>query len=158
MEAVRAFAFALPEAWEDHPWGESVAKVGKKVFVFMGMGESDDGTAHFTVKLPESHQEALSLPFSETPGYGLTVDIGSRFMHRRTRRWRCSPAGWRRATARWRHGRWSGSWTADDAAYTPPRMLNPNPPRMITVVAAVALILVGMSATIFAARLRECRA
>ena len=28
-------------------------------------------------------------------------------------------------------------------------MLNPNPPRMITVVAAVALILVGMSATIF---------
>jgi hypothetical protein len=27
-------------------------------------------------------------------------------------------------------------------------MLNPNPPRMITVVAAVALILVGMSATI----------
>ena len=28
-------------------------------------------------------------------------------------------------------------------------MLNPNPPRMITVVVAVALILVGMSATIF---------
>jgi hypothetical protein len=28
-------------------------------------------------------------------------------------------------------------------------MLNPNPPRMITVVLAVALILVGMSATIF---------
>ncbi len=28
-------------------------------------------------------------------------------------------------------------------------MLNPNPPRMITVVAAVALILVGLSATIF---------
>jgi hypothetical protein len=28
-------------------------------------------------------------------------------------------------------------------------MLNPNPPRMITVVAAVALILVGLSATVF---------
>ena len=69
-DEVRTFAFALPEAWEDHPWGESVAKVGKKVFVFMGMGETD-GTAHFTVKLPESHEEALALPFSETPGYGL---------------------------------------------------------------------------------------
>jgi hypothetical protein len=28
-------------------------------------------------------------------------------------------------------------------------VLNPNPPRMITVVAAVALILVGISATVF---------
>ena len=28
-------------------------------------------------------------------------------------------------------------------------MLNPNPPRMITVVVAVALILVGLSATVF---------
>ena len=28
-------------------------------------------------------------------------------------------------------------------------MLNPNPPRMITVVIAVALILVGLSATVF---------
>ena len=70
LDEVRAFAFALPEAWEDHPWGESVAKVGKKVFVFMGMGETD-GKAHFTVKLPHSHEEALALPFSETPGYGL---------------------------------------------------------------------------------------
>ena len=66
-----AFALSLPEAWEDHPWGESVAKVGKKVFLFMGMGESDDGTAHFTVKLPDSHEEALAMPFTETPGYGL---------------------------------------------------------------------------------------
>ena len=70
-EEVLAFALGLPEAWEDHPWGETVAKVGKKVFVFMGMGESDDGTAHLTLKLPQSHEEALALPFAETPGYGL---------------------------------------------------------------------------------------
>ena len=70
-EQIRSFALGLPEAWEDHPWGESVAKVGKKVFAFMGMGETADETAHFTVKLPDSHEEALSLPFSETPGYGL---------------------------------------------------------------------------------------
>ena len=38
-DAARAFAAGLPEAWEDHPWGESVYKVGKKVFVFFGMLE-----------------------------------------------------------------------------------------------------------------------
>jgi predicted DNA-binding protein (MmcQ/YjbR family) len=65
------FALSLPDAWEDHPWGESVAKVGKKVFVFMGMGADEDGTTHLTVKLPASHDEALALPFTETPGYGL---------------------------------------------------------------------------------------
>ena len=41
-QPLRAFAFGLPEAWEDHPWGESVAKVGKKVFVFFG---TTDGTS-----------------------------------------------------------------------------------------------------------------
>ncbi|HCO04282.1 MAG TPA: dGTPase, partial [Actinobacteria bacterium] len=34
---VRTFALGLPEAYEDHPWGESVAKVNKKVFVFLGL-------------------------------------------------------------------------------------------------------------------------
>ena len=70
-DQVLEFALGLPEAWEDHPWGETVAKVGKKVFVFMGMGVDEDGTSHFTVKLPDSHEEALAMPFTETPGYGL---------------------------------------------------------------------------------------
>jgi predicted DNA-binding protein (MmcQ/YjbR family) len=67
---LRRFAFALPEAWEDHPWGESVAKVGKKVFVFF---RSTDGDAPygFSVKLPLSNDEALSLPFTVPTGYGL---------------------------------------------------------------------------------------
>ena len=70
-EQVRSFAFGLPEAWEDHPWGESVAKVGKKVFVFFGEGEAADGISHFSVKLPNSHDEAMALPFTEPTGYGL---------------------------------------------------------------------------------------
>ena len=71
---LRRAAFALPEAWEDHPWGESVAKVGKKVFVFFGPADGV-GPFGFSVKLPISNDEALSLPFTVPTGYGL--DRGS---------------------------------------------------------------------------------
>ena len=34
---LRAAALALPGAWEDSPWeGDTVAKVGDKIFVFLG--------------------------------------------------------------------------------------------------------------------------
>jgi predicted DNA-binding protein (MmcQ/YjbR family) len=68
---LRDFAFGLPEAWEDHPWGESVAKVGKKVFVFFGEEQPAETDLGFSVKLPESHDEAMALPFTEPTGYGL---------------------------------------------------------------------------------------
>jgi predicted DNA-binding protein (MmcQ/YjbR family) len=74
QQTLRAYAFGLPDAWEDHPWGESVAKVGKKVFVFFGADANDasaDAPAHLSVKLPQSHEEALALPFTEPTGYGL---------------------------------------------------------------------------------------
>jgi predicted DNA-binding protein (MmcQ/YjbR family) len=70
QHAVRAFAASLPEAWEDHPWGESVYKVGKKVFVFFG----EDGPERpfgLTVKLPTSMAHALALPWVVPAGYGL---------------------------------------------------------------------------------------
>jgi predicted DNA-binding protein (MmcQ/YjbR family) len=66
-EPIRAFAASLPDAWEDHPWGESVYKVGKKVFVFLGVG--DDG--HLTVKLRDRHEEAMSFEWVKPSGYGL---------------------------------------------------------------------------------------
>jgi predicted DNA-binding protein (MmcQ/YjbR family) len=69
-ETARAFALGLPETWEDHPWGESVAKVGRKVFVFFG-GPDTDARLRFTVKLRDSHEEAMSMPWVTPAGYGL---------------------------------------------------------------------------------------
>ncbi len=61
-QTVRAFALALPEAEEEFPWGETVAKVRKKVFVFLGV---DDGShpLGITVKLKdeETHAHALTV-------------------------------------------------------------------------------------------------
>ena len=69
-EELLAFALTLPEAWEDRPWGESVAKLRKKVFVFFGVGDGNH-PAGMTVKLPESGDHALSLPEGSPTGYGL---------------------------------------------------------------------------------------
>jgi predicted DNA-binding protein (MmcQ/YjbR family) len=66
--ALREFALRYPEASEDFPWGERVAKVRDKVFVFLGRDDEDLG---ITVKLPSSGLMALSLPFASPTGYGL---------------------------------------------------------------------------------------
>jgi predicted DNA-binding protein (MmcQ/YjbR family) len=68
-QEVYAYALSLPGAWEDHPWGENVAKVGKKVFLFSGW--HDDESWGISVKLQESHAAAMSLPFCAATGYGL---------------------------------------------------------------------------------------
>jgi predicted DNA-binding protein (MmcQ/YjbR family) len=62
-------ALSYPGAWEDHPWGETVVKVGKKVFVFLGMSGSAFG---MSCKLPDSFDAALSMfSFVKETGYGL---------------------------------------------------------------------------------------
>jgi predicted DNA-binding protein (MmcQ/YjbR family) len=66
---VLAFALRFPGAYEDHPWDEDVAKVGKKVFVFLGIPDSE--RPGMTVKLRESHDHALSIPGAAPTGYGL---------------------------------------------------------------------------------------
>ena len=67
---VLAFALALPGAYENHPWGETAAKVNRKVFVFFGVEGSPDWPG-MTVKLRESNQAALGIPGAAPTGYGL---------------------------------------------------------------------------------------
>jgi predicted DNA-binding protein (MmcQ/YjbR family) len=71
-EKVREFALGLPGAAEEFPWGETVAKVNKKVFVFLGL---DDGSYPLgvTLKLKDeaAHAHALASPGAEPAGYGL---------------------------------------------------------------------------------------
>lgn len=68
-DKVRDFALSLPEAVEEHPWGEDVAKVRGKIFVFLGT--SEPSPRRITVKLQESHAHALSIEGAEPTGYGL---------------------------------------------------------------------------------------
>ena len=63
-----SFALSLPEAWEDHPWDHTVAKVRKKVFVFFGGTDDNPG---MDVKLPFSADHALSVPEATPTGYGM---------------------------------------------------------------------------------------
>jgi predicted DNA-binding protein (MmcQ/YjbR family) len=70
-EALLAYALTLPGTREDTPWGERVAKVGKKVFVFFGKSPTDEPRLQFAVKLPRSGLAALDLGFTEPTGYGM---------------------------------------------------------------------------------------
>ena len=82
--ALLKFALGLPGAWEDHPWGETVVKVGKKVFLFSGVDE--DGRFGFSAKLPESGDAALAMPGAAPTGYGLgqagwvSIKVGAKDM------------------------------------------------------------------------------
>ncbi|HEX4983941.1 MAG TPA: MmcQ/YjbR family DNA-binding protein [Ilumatobacteraceae bacterium] len=68
MASLKSFALGLPGAWPDNPWGDSVVKVGKKIFVFLGEGAEESG---ITVKVPESHDHAMSFAGAVPTGYGL---------------------------------------------------------------------------------------
>ncbi len=77
------YALSLPEASLDHPWGEDVAKVNRRVFVFFGIPpEPDAGGGSITIKVPGSFDDVMSVPGAEPAGYGLgksgwvTVPLG----------------------------------------------------------------------------------
>ena len=67
---LRDFAMDYPEATEDSPWGHRAIKVKGKTFVFLG-GEKNAKELSLSVKLPQSRDMAVDLPFAEPTGYGL---------------------------------------------------------------------------------------
>jgi predicted DNA-binding protein (MmcQ/YjbR family) len=67
---LRDFALTFPEVTEDSPWGHRAMKVNKKVFVFLG-GEKNAKELSLSVKLPQSRDMAVDLPFAEPSGYGM---------------------------------------------------------------------------------------
>ncbi|SDM41771.1 MmcQ/YjbR family DNA-binding protein [Nonomuraea jiangxiensis] len=72
-EELRAFALGLPETHEDHPWGETVIKVNKKVFLFLGLDEpTERWDPKFSVKLrSEAHGHALTVEGAAPTSHGL---------------------------------------------------------------------------------------
>jgi predicted DNA-binding protein (MmcQ/YjbR family) len=67
-DALRKWALAYPEAYEEFPWGHTAVKVKGKAFLFLGY---ENGALGLSVKLPFSGAAALSLPFASPTAYGL---------------------------------------------------------------------------------------
>jgi predicted DNA-binding protein (MmcQ/YjbR family) len=65
---LREIAIALPEVYEEFPWGHRAMKVRGKAFAFIAL--SEDGLS-VSMKLPASGVMALMLPFASPTGYGL---------------------------------------------------------------------------------------
>jgi predicted DNA-binding protein (MmcQ/YjbR family) len=68
------FALTLPAAYEDFPWGgqERVVKVNNKIFAFISLysfPKNAPPKLRVGVKLPDSHETALVLPFTQAMGY-----------------------------------------------------------------------------------------
>jgi predicted DNA-binding protein (MmcQ/YjbR family) len=106
---LREFALGLPGAYEEFPWGESVAKVGRKVFVYLGRSDEEKanaspkkqqhvgepGSVSISVKLPESGKAVLRRPYARPTDYGLgahgwvTVyfEAGDEMPHKELRAW-----------------------------------------------------------------------
>ena len=66
-KAIHRIAMAMPDAWEDHPWGDVVYKVGEKIFVFVG-----PNSGGMTVKAPREDAAGLC----ELPGIAPSAYIG----------------------------------------------------------------------------------
>lgn len=67
----QAYALGFPGAYAEHPWGQTVIKVRRKVFLFVNGAIAPEDGVSLSVKLPHSGADVLELPFAEPAGYGL---------------------------------------------------------------------------------------
>jgi predicted DNA-binding protein (MmcQ/YjbR family) len=70
-EHAQAYALGFPGAYAEHPWGQTVIKVSKKVFLFVNGAIAPEDGVSLSVKLPHSGAELLLAPFAEPMGYGM---------------------------------------------------------------------------------------
>lgn len=68
LQTLRQFALSYPQAVEDFPWGERTIKVRGKIFAFL---RQDGDILYLTVKLPQTADAALGLPFCSPTRYRL---------------------------------------------------------------------------------------
>ena len=84
-EELKAYALGMPGAYEDKPWGETVARVKKGIFVFFGRSDEEKllasekkrkhmgepGFYSIMVKLPHSGRKAIASGIGVPGDYGL---------------------------------------------------------------------------------------
>ena len=67
----QAYALSFPGAYAEHPWGQTVIKVRKKVFLFVNGAIAPEDGVSLSVKLPHAGSDLLEMPFAEPMGYGM---------------------------------------------------------------------------------------
>ena len=67
----QAYALTFPGAYAEHPWGQTVIKVKRKVFLFVNGAIAPEDDVSLSVKLPHSGADVLELPLAEPTGYGM---------------------------------------------------------------------------------------
>src|SRR3954463_4578078 len=70
-DPAQAYALPFPGAYAEHPWGQTVIKVKRKVFLFVNGAIAPQDGVSLSVKLPHSGADVLELPLAEPTGYGM---------------------------------------------------------------------------------------
>ena len=60
-EHAQTYALTFPGAYAEHPWGQTVIKVKRKVFLFVNGAIAPEDGVSLSVKLPQSGADVLQL-------------------------------------------------------------------------------------------------
>src|SRR6185436_11282165 len=67
----QAYALTFPGAYAEHPWGQTVIKVTRKVFLFVNGAIAPEDGVSLSVKLPHPGADVLGLALAERMGSGM---------------------------------------------------------------------------------------
>ena len=72
----QAYALSFPGAYAEHPWGQTVIKVKRKVFLFVNGAIAPEDGVSLSVKLPRNaslHRCLRCIPFRTTMSHGSVI-------------------------------------------------------------------------------------